>query len=348
MKKKLEVQTIIVLLIVLGIAGSWIGIQISKDSLGVWSEGAELHFTTQDLLGLGPRSALQCAGGTVGHVRKVTPSLGPDGAPHFVIVAGVKREFAAWKFAPLGIVKVSVVPSALAPSAINLELSTAPDAAQPRLPKDGTPPVLKLEKDDKSKNELADVAKQYRDLGARIDDTIRHFTDPKNGRQKSVMQELAESLPAASSALLKFDDVIASLGGQSRSTETDPAKRPPLDRLLLNLDGTTSNLKNMTASLDKTAGEDGKLDHTLTTLTTSLLRLQTLTDEMAKTVTNLNLKVDTSLRKVNGLLDETTGTMSTLHRKVEGLGDTFVGRMLIKKKEPAPTPAPQKTGRKSG
>ncbi|MCX6979184.1 MAG: hypothetical protein NTV08_00255 [Verrucomicrobia bacterium] len=345
MKKKLELQTIIVLLIVLGIAGSWIGIQITKDSLGVWSESAELHFTTQDLLGLGPRSALQCAGTAIGHVRKVTPSLGPDGAAHFVIVAGVKREFAAWKFAPIGTVKPGVVQSALAPSAISLDLSTAPEAAQPRQPKDGTPPMLKLEK-EKSKNELADVARQYRELGDRIDATIRHFTDPKNGRQKSVMQELAESLPAASSALLKFDDVMASLGGQSRSTETDPAKRPPLDRLLLNLDGSTGHLNAMTASLEKAVGEDGKLDHTLATLNANLLRLQTLTDEMTKTVTNLNLKVDSSLRKVNDLLDETTGTMGTMHRKVEGLGDTFVGRMLIKKKEPTPTPAPQKTGRK--
>jgi hypothetical protein len=64
----------------------------------------------------------------------------------------------------------------------------------------------------------------------------------------------------------------------------------------------------------------------------------------------VNLKVDTSLKKVNGLLDETTGTMTSLHGKVEGFGDTFVGRMLIKSdKKPGVadiTPIPVKPARK--
>ncbi|MEO6740016.1 MAG: hypothetical protein ABIP20_07180 [Chthoniobacteraceae bacterium] len=346
MKKKLELQLIIVLLCVLAIAGSWIGIQIAKDSLGVWSEAAELRFTTGDLLGLGPRSALICAGGTVGHVRKVTSGIAKDGRPHFDIVAGVKREFAGWKFVPLGEVKLGVVQSVLSPSSIHLTISNASDAVQPLKPSVGTTPVLKLEK-EKSKNDIADITDQYRKLGDKIESTIRQFTDPKNGRKISVMEELSDAIPAASLALLNFEEVIASLNGKSHSTETDSAKRPPIDRLLLNLDSTTGNLKGMTASLEKTVGEGGKLDDTLTTLHASLKRLQGLTDEMTRTVTNLNLKVDTSMRKMNGLLDETTGTMSTLHGKVEGLGNTFVGRMLIKDKKPSAKPAPTTGTRKS-
>ncbi len=344
MKKKLELQTIIVLLCVLAIAGSWIGIQVTKDSLGVWSEKAELHFTTQDLLGLGPRSPLQCSGVTVGHVRKVTPGIGADGKAHFAVVAGVKKDFAAWKFLPVGAVKASVA-SGLAPSAIILTLTNAADAVQAQLPAKGAVPVLKLEK-ERSNNDLADVAEQYRKLGDRIDATIRQFTDPQNGRPKSVMQELAETIPSVSSSIRQLDDVVASVNGQSRSTETDPAKRPPIERLLLNLDVTTGNLKGVTAGLEKSVGENGRVDQTLKTLDASLLRLQTLTEEMTRTVANVNVKLDTSLKKVNGLLDETTGTMSTLHSKVEGFGNTMVGRMLIKPEE-KPAPAPAATPRKT-
>jgi ABC-type transporter Mla subunit MlaD len=342
MKKKLEIQTIIVLICVLAIAGAWIGIQITKDSLGVWSEAAELQFTSKDLLGLAPRSELRCAGASVGHVRRITPAIGPDGAAQFTLIAGVKKDYAAWKFAPVGIVKAGVVQSALAPSSITLELSAAPGAVQARLPKEGSPPVLPLEK-EKSKNEIADVVEQYRKLGDQIDHTIRQFTEPQNGRSQSVMQELAEAIPAAASSMRQLEGVTASLNGQSLSKETDPAKRPPVEKLLANLDSTTANLRAMTASLEQKAGDNGKIDQTLKTLDSSLLRLQGLTDQMTKTVTNLNARVDTSILKVNGLLDETTGTMSALHNKVDGFGNTMVGRMLIAKPEkPAPAPARKK------
>lgn len=304
MKKKLEIQTIIVLLCVLAIAGAWIGIQITKDSLGVWSEASEIHFTTPDLLGLGPRSALSCAGATIGHVRKVTPSIGPDGNPRFDLVSGIKKDFAGWKFAPVGIVKAGVVQSALAPSSITLDLSSAPGAVQARNPKEGTPPVLPLEK-EKSKNDLADVAGQYRKLGDQIDATIRQFTEPKNGRTQSVMQELSEALPAAAQSLRQVEAV--------------------------------------TANLQKEVSENGKIDQTITSLNASLARLQGLTDEATKTVSNLNGKVDVSLKKVDGLLDETTGTMTALHGKLEGFGGTFVGRMLIAKPDPSASPVPKKS-----
>lgn len=300
MKKKLEIQTIIVLLCVLVIAGAWIGIQITKDSLGVWSESSQIDFTTSDLLGLGPRSPLQCAGATIGHVRKVTPSIGPDGKARFSLVAGVKNDFVSWKFSPRGIVKAGVVQSSLAPSSISMELSSAPDAVQARRPEDGRPPLLPLEK-EKSKNDLAEVAEQYRRLGDQIDLTIRQFTEPKNGRTQSVMQELSEAIPSAATSL--------------------------------------RDVGVITANLQKEVSENGKIDQTITSLNDSLARLQVLTDEVTKTVASLNGKMDLSMKKVNGLLDETTGTMTALHGKLEGFGGTFVGRMLIAKPEPVPVPA---------
>ncbi len=308
MKKKLEVQTIIVLLCVLAIAGAWIGIQITKDSLGVWSEAAEIQFTTPDLLGLAPRSEIHCAGASIGHVRRVTPSIGENGQARFTLVSGIKKDFSGWKFAPLGTVKAGVVQSALAPSSITLDLSSDSKAVQARIPKDGPPPVLPLEK-EKSKNDLGEVIEQYRKLGDQIDVTIRQFTEPKNGRSQSVMQELSEAIPAAATSLRHVEVVTATLQSQ--------------------------------------VGENGKIDQTLTSLNASLGRIQTLSDEATKTVSNLNGKVDSSLKKVNGLLDETTGTMAALHTKVEGFGGTFVGRMLIAKPEdstkPSPPPPPKKS-----
>lgn len=308
MKKKLELQTIIVLLCVLAIAGAWIGIQITKDSLGVWSERAEIHFTTPDLLGLGPRSELHCAGAVVGHVRKVTPSVGPDGQAHFALVAGVKRDYAQWRFVPVGIVKAGVIQSALAPSSITLELSSAPDAIEAQNPKSGTPPTLALEK-EKPKNDMNAIVEQYVKLGNQIDTTIRQFTEPQNGRTKSVLQELAEAVPAAASSL--------------------------------------QNVESVTTNLKVQVSEDGKIDQTLTTLNASLGRLQTLTDELTKTVGNMNGKMDTSLKKVNTLLDETTSTVNSLHTKMEGFGGTFVGRMLVGKPNEAASPTPSPTPKKA-
>ena len=305
MKKKLEIQTIVVLLCVLTIAGAWIGIQITKDSLGVWSQSSEIHFTSNDLLGLGPRSELRCAGAVIGNVRKVTPSIGPDGQAQFDIVAGVKDTFAPWRFAPIGIVKAGVVQSALAPSSISLELSSAPDAITAVKPKAGQPPTLVLKK-EQPKNDMNAIMEQYVKLGNQIDTTIRQFTEPQNGRAKSVMQELAEAVPSAAASLQ-------------------------------NVEGVTTNLKLQ-------VGEDGKIDEALTSINISLGRLQGLTDELTKTVTNVNLKLDTSLKKVNGLLDETTLTMTDVRTKMEGFGGTFVGRMLVGKPENAPAPSPTPRG----
>jgi hypothetical protein len=181
-----------------------------------------------------------------------------------------------------------------------------------------------------SKSDLESIA-------TRIDQAITKLTEPQNGNAQSSMDELA-------SAIRHLDGVMASLDGQSRSTETDPAKRPPMDQLLTNLDSTTGSLKNITASLEKTVGPNGALDQTLVTLNGSMVRLQGLTDEMSKTVSHLNLRVDSSLGKMNTLLDETNGVMTLLHDKVERLGGTFIGRMLIAKpdKPAAATLAPEK------
>ncbi len=305
MKKKLEIQTIIVLLCVLGVAGSWIGIQISKDSLGVWSESSELEFRSDNLLGLGPRSELHCAGAVVGHVRRITPSLDAEGRPSFILVAGIKNDYTSWTFAPVGTVKAGVVQSALAPPSIALTLDSSASAVR-AVPRDqGKPPVLALEK-EQSNNELAAVAAQYRQLGDQIDHAIRQFVEPQNGRSKSVMQELAEAVPSMAESLRNFETITLSL-----ETQVSP---------------------------------NGTIDRSLQSLNTNLVQMQDLTAQVTKTVGHVDTQLDTSMRKVNTLLAETTGTMTALRGKVEGFGDTLVGRMLIAKPDapPAPSPAPKK------
>lgn len=325
MKQKLELQTLIVLLCALGVAVSWIGIQIARESFGRWSEAHELRFATSDLLGLGPRSELRCAGAVVGHVRKVTPGTAANGQPQFTVIAGVGREFSAWKFAPRGVVMFAVVQSALSPSWINLDIDTTSSGVLALEPKNGPLPLLPLEREP-AKGDLENIT-------TRIDKAIARFTEPQPGRTQSVTDELAETVS-------HLDGVVASLDGQTRSAETDPAKRPPIDRLLLNLDATTGNLNQITASLAKIVGPDGGLSHTLATLDSTLVRLEELTGEMTKTVNHLNLKVDTSLGKMNTLLDDSTATVTGLQGKVDRLGNTFVGRMLIAKPDKKATPVP--------
>jgi ABC-type transporter Mla subunit MlaD len=301
MKKKLEIQTIIVLVLVLTVAGAWIGIEVGKDNLGLWSEAAELKFTTPDLMGLGVRSELRTAGAVVGHVRKVDTTLGPDGRAQFTLTAGVKKDFAAWKFAPVGVVKAGVVQSALAPSSIALELSTAPDALTAVLPKQGTPPVLPLKKEE-SPNDFNKVAERYVKLADQIEITIRQFTDPQHGRELSVLDEFSRAIPAAAASLAQLETV---------STQ-------------------------VSASL----ADGGQIDQALTALNANLANLEELTGESSTVLRTVNGRIDTSLAKINTLLDETTLTMDLLQDKMQRFGGTFVGRMIIGKPDAAPSPSP--------
>lgn len=292
MKKKLEVQTILLLLCALLVAGSWIGLEVAKDSLGVWTEPAELHFTTDNLLGLGPRSELRCAGAVVGHVRKVTTQL-VNGQPQFDIVAGVGKQFAAWKFATPATVALGVVQSVVSPSSITLEIATTGPGVQPRKPGEAQPlDVIPLVQDT-SNNAIAAITD-------RINKTIDQFTTVQKGHAEPATLELADAI---------------------------------------------HNLNAMTASLDQTVGKNGKVDTALDALNADLQHLKDTIDTTTKTISDLDAGVDTSLRQMNGLVSETTVTMTTLHGTLERVGDTFVGRMLIARPKTAASPAPAKTPR---
>ena len=301
MRKKLEIQTILVLLCLLVIAAALIGTQVAKDSFGLRSEPAELHFTTPDLLGLVQGSELYCAGALIGHVRKIVPSLGPGGAARFLLVSGVKKDFADWKFSPEGSVRPGVVVSAFSPSSIIMELSSDPQAVRPLHPNEGPAPVLPLEP-EVSENDLAKIAERVNKLTENIDLAIRQFTEPQNGRSLSVVQELAEAVPAAAASL--------------------------------------RNVESVTASLEKQMSAEGKIDQTLTSLNSGLASVENLTNEAAKTLGDLSRELDASMARVNVLLDETTGTMAAVHGKVDGFGGTFIGRMIIAKPEAVPKPSP--------
>ena len=95
MKNRIEIQLIVILLCGLVFAAAWIGIQAARDNVGVWSESAELHFTTAELVGLAPRSELRCAGAVVGHVRKIESTMQYPGT----IKVNVIRETRAIEFA---------------------------------------------------------------------------------------------------------------------------------------------------------------------------------------------------------------------------------------------------------
>ncbi len=194
--------------------------------------------------------------------------------------------------------------------------------------------MLQLDR-EQSQTDLAQIE-------ARIDRAVAQLSEPQGGNALSTLAELAQ-------VVRRLDGVAASLDGDTVTNATDPAKLPPIDRLLLNLEASTTNLKTMTASLGTTVGQGGQLDHTLATLTDSLVRIGKMTDEMTKTVDHLNLRIDTTLGKMNGVLDESSATMTTLQGKADRLGDTFLGRMIIakpdKKSTPTPTPSPRKSPR---
>jgi ABC-type transporter Mla subunit MlaD len=336
MRREFEKDVILVLIILLGLGGAWIGIQVARDSRGSWSEAAELRFTTSDLQGLEARSEVLCAGAVIGHVRSVTPGLNQEGKPSFTLTAGVKREYAAWKFKRAGLIQVGLVATVFSPSNILLEVSGASDAVQAREPRQGA---------------SLDGVKLARE-GSEIDpsEILKQFTEPQNGNKLSVIeqiQDFANSLPHASSALRDLNDITASLNGQPHATEAEANNPRPIDRLLRNLETTTGNLSAASESLNKTMGEDGDLKKTLATLNASLGNIQKMSAETAKVVSEFHLTLGKSMRKIDGLLNETNDTMVTLHSKADGLGDTFVGRMLIKKPGATPSPASSKTQRRT-
>ena len=340
MKKKIELQMIFVLLIVLAIAGAWIFLIVKKDSLYVMLGSHELRFTAEDLLGVGLRSELRCAGGVVGHVRKITPDI-VNGKPHFTIIAGVNDGYATWKFADTCKVKPSMVPTALSPSPIQLELATGACCAQPCKANETSSVVIRLEADP-AKDELSELKDRYKILADQIESALGKFTAPQKDGGKSRLEDLLDALPHAATAMRSLDKVSATLAGKSRGSEI-ASERTPLENILRSIESSTGNLEGSTASLKSTVGEGGRLDAALDGLLSTLQSLQKATDTIKDTVANLN---NTSVRKVNGLLDETNATMAILHDKADRFGNTWIGRRIIPpKKNPQDQPQP-KSGKK--
>jgi ABC-type transporter Mla subunit MlaD len=249
-----------------------------------------------------------------------------DGAPRFEITAGVRDEFAAWKFAKPGKVALGVVQSVVSPSVIELEMTTTAGAVQPRKPAAGQAVEEIPLVPDTSNDSFTQIA-------SRISKTLDQFTTVQTGHTEPATMELAD-------AIHNMDEVTASLAGRLPAADEDPAVRPPIDRLVENLATTSSNLAIMTASLDATVGKDGRVDTALDAVNADLQHLKDTIDTTTRTITDLDAGVDSSLGQMNGLVNQIAVTMSTLNGTLDRVGNTFVGRMLIAKPKGATSPTP--------
>lgn len=343
MKKRIEIQLIILLLCGLVFAAAWIGIQVARDNVGVWSEPGEVHFTTNNLSGLAPRSELRCSGIVVGHVRKIESTM-QSGAPVFTLKAGVRKDFATWKFSQTASIETPVVATVLSPSSIQLKADNSAESISAVNPAHGTPPVLCL--DPPEADSMAAIKDIARKLGENVQEAIQPFIAKEKGG-KSKVENLADAITDITKAASDIKEITASVNGQSRQTGTDPASRPPIEQILANIKGATGSLADAATTIRGTLAEGGDVNQLIKTLDAKLDAMGALIKTTEKAVGDLQgqvarMGIDKTLRKMDGLIDESTATVATLHKKAEGLGTTFMSRMFIGKQEKAPASPPAK------
>ena len=354
MKKRIEIQLIILLVCGLVFAASWIGIQVARNNVGVWNESAELHFTTKNLTGLAPRSELLCAGMVVGHVRKITPVM-KDGRPFFTLTAGVRNEFVSWPFNKrTASIDRPFFTTVLSPSSIVLDAGNSTDPVFATKPKPGAPPPeLALAAPKKSMQDVVDevvakvneVGEKANRLIASAEELVEPFIAKENGGPSTV-KKFAADLTATSSIIREAADELnaavkattAYLKGESHLEGVDPKKLPPIPRILASFESSLNSLNDIIGNIDKEIGKEAHEDSLIGGL-----------KKLVKRTNDFEIGLEETRRKLNGLIDKLDASAADMRGKIQRMGDTFVGRMLIKpekKTATAPTPTPAGPARK--
>jgi ABC-type transporter Mla subunit MlaD len=325
-RRRFDVQVLIVLLFVVGVFVSSLLIRVAENPFGLFAEPNELTLYCDDLLGLHERAELRCRGAVVGHVKSIqwgtrgialatigkraiagnrTAAEGPE---RFWIRAGVNNRYGAWKFARTGYIRGAVMESAVTPGWIELIPASASDS--PAAAGSSTEIELVV---DKSKPGAEGLAEKVTEIGDALLDLVHVINPPP--------QPAAQSGPGANGA------------------NPQPSATPPIQKIVTMIDDmskTTQSLHEFAIRLEERSSDE-ELSKALQALKAAVAKLHEHVTEADGAVQETKAamsqfkkaakKTDVSATKFNDLVDR--------------VGDTTLGRALIRKKSPSPSPPPR-------
>jgi hypothetical protein len=324
-RRRFDVQVLIVTLFVVGIFISAFFIRVAENPFGLFAEPNQLTLYCDDLLGLGERAELRCRGAVVGHVKSIrwgtratalanmggkriaggsTSATEPE---RFWILAGVNNRYGNWKFARLGHIRGAVMQSTVTPSWIELVPASASDSP----PASGSFAEIELQP-DKQKPGAEGLIEKAAAVGDALLDIVHAINPP--------FQPVAQS------------------GEGSEGSRPQAGPTPPIQKVVAVIDDiaqTTRSLREFALRLEQKS-TDEELNKALQELKTAVVQLHDHVTETDSAVQETKAAMiqfkkaakntDLSATKFNDLMDR--------------VGDTTIGRALIRKKSPTPTPSP--------
>ena len=314
---RFDLQVLFVLAFVAVIFLAAVFIRVVENPLGIFTEPNELLLYADDLQGVRERAEVRCRGTIVGHVKKIEwgtratvfagaaakmPTSAPDDRVRFWMKAGVNNRFKNWAFAPRGHIQGAVMQSAMTPSWIEL-----------------LPPV---------ESEQSVTPGPFAQI---------ELLPPK---QKPGAEGLIEKVTEITDAVLELVRVINPSGEAGVEGQVGPKPTPPIQKIVRMIDDMAETSRTMRdfAIRVKEKGSDDELHEAL--------------QELKAAVTKLHEHVT----EADGAVEETKAAMATFKKAaksadisadkfgnlVDRVGDTTMGRMLIRKKDPTPTPTPRR------
>jgi hypothetical protein len=320
-RRRFDVQVVIVLLFMLGVFVSSFFIRVAENPFGLFAEPNELTLYCDDLFGLHERAELRCRGAVVGHVKSIqwgmrsaaVASIGrraiainrstTDEPERFWIRAGVNNHYGAWKFARLGHIRSSAMETAVTPSWIEL----TPASASDRLAAAGSSTEIEL---------VAD-------------------------KQKRGTEGLAEKVTQVGDALLDLIHVInpPSVAQGGNGTIPQPSPTPPIQKIVAMIDDmsqTTHSLHEFAIRLEEKSSDEE--------LSKALQELRTAVDKLHEHVTAADGAVQethAAMSQFKKAAKKTDVSATKFSDLIDRVGDTTLGRALIRKKSPSPSPSPR-------
>ena len=322
-RRRFDVQVLIVFLFVAAVFVSSLLIRVAENPFGIFAEPNELTLYCDDLLGLHERAELRCRGAVVGHVKSIQwgtrgtalASIGKraidrnrttaEGPERFWIRAGVNNRYGAWKFARMGYIRGAVMESAVTPSWIELIPASTTDA--PVAGGSSTDIELLV---DKRKPGAEGLAEKVSEIGDALLDLVHVINPPPQ--------------PAAQAA---------------NGANPQPSATPPIQKIVTMIDDmskTTHSLHEFAVRLEEKSSDE-ELSKALEALKTAVTRLHEHVTEADGAVQETTAAMS-QFKKAAKKTDVSATKFSDL---IDRVGDTTLGRALIRKKSPSPSPHPR-------
>jgi hypothetical protein len=324
-RRRFDVQVLIVILFVLAVFVSSLFIRVAENPFGLFAEPNGLTMYCDDLLGLHERAELRCRGAVVGHVKaiqwgtrtsalksfgdkRVTVDATTEKEPErFWVRAGVNNRYGTWKFARVGHIRGAVMQSTVTPSWIELTPASAADPPA----EGGSFAGIQLMPDPEKPG-----AEGLMEKANKISDTLLHM-----------MHEIDPASRAA-----------ARSGETSEGSALQPTPTPPIEKVVAAIDDisqTTRSLREFALRLEKKS-TDEELSRTLRDLKDAVAKLH----EHVTDADGAVQETKAAMQQFKKAAKHTEVSATKFSDLMDRVGDTALGRALIRKKAHSPTPTP--------